>query len=558
MSIAGNRARPLVGEVAVPHALAVVAVGAAAAASLVVVLGRHFNFVFDEWAFVLDGPSWTAGSLLVPVNEHLVVVEKLLYWPLLRTVGLRDHVPYLVMNAIAHGLTGIALFVLLRRRAGPLPAPLLSLVVLFLGRGADDILLAVQLGFVGSVLCGLVAMILLDAEGAGTLRLVAAAVAMTASLGFSGNGPFYLAAIAVDLLVDPGRRRYLVTLVVPAMLFGAWFVAIGAHASRETITNPYSLSALAALREYVPYGIGAAIAGVFGLSATWTYLVLAAAPAALGLRYALARRRPSTHAVGAAAGLVAMYSVIGSVRYVFGTAESAESRYVYVAAPFVAIIVAEVLRDMPWTRLWRVAIAGVFLAALGLNVLVLLRSAADRDQFFATLENPELAALEAFREAPGIDTNARVDLDTMPRVIVGRYFLAWDAFGPAVPPATTGGLDRLPHDRVDKVVADVFGPTVRTSVAEATATSGCVAGQSDVSLTVPSGADAVLTSTVPGDATVYLGYFDPRNVPAAVSLEVAAGQPVRVHLPDGGPGVRWRVRVVLPKAASGTLCPTSG
>src|SRR5581483_6645218 len=168
---------------------------------------------------------------------------------------------------------GCLLYLHVRRRSGALLGLLAAALLLFLGPGWENVLWAFQIGFLGSILFGLLAWLLLDrpAPLAGGL----AAASLLLSVMSSGVGLFFLVAIAAELAVDPGRRRWLVALAPAAAAYVAWFLLIG-HAYSSVHRSPYSPEAIRSLTTYVPLGIGAAAVGLFGFGLAYSSLGLAA------------------------------------------------------------------------------------------------------------------------------------------------------------------------------------------------------------------------------------------------------------------------------------------
>src|SRR5690242_19363531 len=90
-----------------------------AAFVLILVLGRHATFFFDEWDFVLGRQGHSADVFLKPHNEHISVIPVLVYKAFFETVGLEHHWPYLAVLALMHVAVAACGFVLARRRVGP-------------------------------------------------------------------------------------------------------------------------------------------------------------------------------------------------------------------------------------------------------------------------------------------------------------------------------------------------------------------------------------------------------------------------------------------------------
>ena len=132
-------------------------------------LDRDLWFFGDEWDFLVRrgltyGPA-NPRSIWFPHNEHWSTLPILLWRGLYNTFHLSSYWPYLVPLL----LTGIGVMHVtwrLCRRAGVEIWVATAAVGLlgFLGAGAEDLTSAFQIGFVASVLFGLLAFDLLDAR----------------------------------------------------------------------------------------------------------------------------------------------------------------------------------------------------------------------------------------------------------------------------------------------------------------------------------------------------------------------------------------------------------
>src|SRR5438093_4713302 len=267
------------GAVRIRHARIIVAAGAAIAALAILLLSRNFNFYFDEWDFILAAPDWTWLSFLQPHNEHPVVIPKLIYAALLNTFGLHAYWPYMAVLLALHATNAFLLFELVRRRSGDLIGVAAAALMLFLGAGWENLLWAFQMTFVGSVACGLGALLALQRMSG--QRGIAAVVALTtASILFSGIGLFFAVAVAAQMAIDKDRRRDLLWLAPIAVALAIWYVTLG---RTGTPTNPPpSVMNLTIAPVYVLWGLGAALAALIGEGGWWSAVALVPALAAIG------------------------------------------------------------------------------------------------------------------------------------------------------------------------------------------------------------------------------------------------------------------------------------
>ncbi len=411
-------------DVRVPHARLLVVAAAVTVCAAILWLSRGFTFYFDEWTFILPADtSWT--HYLQPHNEHPVMLPRLIYAALLNTVGMRSYVPYMAVLLALHATNVVLLFAVIRRRAGDLIAVAAAFLMLVLGAGWENLLWAFQMAFVGSVACGLGALLVIETERG---RAWLAMLLLFGSLMFSGIGLFFLVAAAIRLALTPARRRNLVWLAPVAVAVGAWYLAYG-HTGAPP--KPVSLSSNAALLPlYVLWGLGASAAGLFGEGGFFGPAVLVLALAAMGFTWR--RRPPDAFAIGISVAMVSFYFVLGLNRGQIGYEQSGAGRYVYEGAVFWLLLLADAARGLPWRGTWRPALtACLFLACFSSSVLLYTWAVAKTAQM--QRETADLQALAAERTDPCLDPNGAVDLLVMPQVTSPpAYYGAVDRYGDPV------------------------------------------------------------------------------------------------------------------------------
>jgi len=424
-------------DVRVPHARLLVVAAAVTVCAAILWLSRGFNFYFDEWTFILPADtSWTV--YLQPHNEHPVMLPRLIYAALLNTVGMRSYVPYIAVLLALHATNVVLLFELIRRRAGDLIAVAAAFLLLVLGAGWENLLWAFQMAFVGSVACGLGALLVIETERGSTWL---AMLLLFGSLMFSGIGLFFLVAAAIRLALTPARRRDLVWLAPVAVALGAWYLAYG-HTGAPP--KPVSLSSNAALLPlYVLWGLGASAAGLFGEGGFFGPAVLVLALAAMGFTWR--RRPPDAFAIGISVAIVSFYLVLGLNRGQIGYEQSGAGRYVYEGAIFWLLLLADAARRLPWRGTWRPALtACLFLACFSSSVLLYTWAVAKTAQM--QRETADLQALAAERTDPCLNPNGTVDLLVMPQVTSPpAYYRAVDRYGD--PAAGTPAIRDADFDR---------------------------------------------------------------------------------------------------------------
>jgi len=388
---------------------------------------RGYIFYFDEWTFIQStDSSWT--YYLQPHNEHPAMIPMLIYAALLNTVGLRTYVPYMAVLLALHATNVVLVFELVRRRAGDVVGIAAALFLLVLGAGWENLLWAFQMGFMGSVACGLGALLVVVARSE---RMWLAMGLLFASLMFSGIGLFFWGAAAVWLALTPARRRQLVWLAPIAVVFAGWYLAIGHTGGPGTPAPPQSLAdRVATLPLYVVWGLGASLGGLIGEGGDLGLVLLLPALATIGLTWR--RHQPDAFVLGIVAAMIAFYVVLGLNRAQFGYQQSGAGRYVYEGAIFWLLLLADAARNLPWRGTWRPAlVAGAFLVCFSsgatLYTYVIAKSV------LMTRQAADMQALAAERTDPCLNPGAAVDSLVMPAVKSARtYYRAIDRYGDPV------------------------------------------------------------------------------------------------------------------------------
>ncbi len=371
-------------------------------------LDRHLWFYGDEWDFLANRGLFAKASIWAPHNEHWSTLPILLWRGLFSAFHLSSYWPYLVPTLLAH----VAVVHLVWRRclrdgAHPWVATALALLIGLLGAGWEDLMWAFQIGFIGSLMFGLLAMDIGDRASAGWRRDVGVSAAATAALMCSAVGVVTTLALAVTLALRRPWRQTVRVLFAPTLAFVIWWDRIG-RTGPVTMKDSVTPSVLQGLAPFVARQLENAV-GTGSIAVGKVTLVLLGVWAVVHLP-ALLRRSPGALALAVAA--LALVVLAGLARDRHGPL-FAPSRYVYVELVLLAPVIALALSpgalrrqavDAPAVRarrrgdIWRSASSWLAPAALVLlgafiagNVVAAVTNAGQRT---ADVQSVKLQTLE--------------------------------------------------------------------------------------------------------------------------------------------------------------------
>lgn len=170
-------------------------------------LGRYTWFALDEWYLLARSPRGGLRYYLGSYNQHWVTLPLLLYRLLWRLVGLNSYRPYQACILMLHVTVAFLLRAIMRRvGVRPWTATLVASILLFFGSGSRNILVAFQITLVGSIVFGLVHLLLSDRVGALGRFDVIGLVAGLMGLMCSGVGVSMVFAVGVAAYIRRGWR----------------------------------------------------------------------------------------------------------------------------------------------------------------------------------------------------------------------------------------------------------------------------------------------------------------------------------------------------------------
>ena len=432
----------------------------AVAAAVTLVLASKMTFYADTWELLINRRDPAVDTLLQPHNEHLIAIPVLITQLCLRLFGMTSAMPEYVLLTLTLLATASLLYVYVKRRVGPWPALFAAVLLLFLGPAWEVLLWPFEITFVGPVLFGLATLLALERKD--PRGDVAACLFLVVSLGFSSLALPFIVAAAVAILQGPRqtwlRRAYVVA--VPVLLFVLWYIGWGHDADSQR-----SLHNVLVSPRFVLDSIAVSVSALFGFSVglvshtlgvAWKWAALVALVVALAYRL---WKKP-----GFSPGLWPVVAAAGTNWFLTAFNASAgrdpgASRYQYVGAVFVLMILANLLQGARFSRrtLW---IAGaVTLAAVGAN-LASLKQGSDNLRQQALLTRSGTAAIEIARDSvdPGFQLNPElVGTSSLINVFAGSYLEAVGEYGsPAYSPADLDAGPAQARRRTDLVLSQAL------------------------------------------------------------------------------------------------------
>lgn len=423
------------------------------------VVQSGFTFFQDEWNFVIHRQGFNAPAFFDPNDVHPVPLVAAIYKLCLAVFGMTSVGPERVIAVLVYATTAILLFAYVRRRLGDWLALLLAVLLLFLGPAWNVLIWPFEMTLVGSACAGLGALLALerDDRAGDFLACFLLIVAMAcSSLGIS----FALAA-GVDVVLK-WRRRGLARLYVPAVslvLYVIWYLTYG-----HKVPSSVSLTNIGDTPLFVAESIGSAITSLTGLNAaspsaesfahaSWgqPLLVAVVVLTTLWLRRHHDRVSPRIWVV-ATAGL--SFWVLGGFNFIPGR-EPTASRYQYIGAIFVVLILAELFRGVRLSGRAILVLSGLAAVAFVSN-LVPLKDGVVLFEQQNELARGELGAIEIARDSvdPAFALTPEIaGTETLTPIDAGSYLAAVDAHGsPAASPSEIASLSPGARKQVDIVL----------------------------------------------------------------------------------------------------------
>jgi hypothetical protein len=434
------------------------AAAALVSAGLLISYGARLSFISDDWELLVRRHGLSAGLFFEPYAEHILVGPTLVWKLLLGLFGMGSATPFYAVSIATFVLSAILLFAYARSRVGDWLALLAAVLVLFLGAAFEDLLLASQIGYFGSMAAGLGVLLALDRESEDGDRVACALLVV--SIAFSSLGLIFVAGAFADLLLGrrPRERRLYIPLL-PLALWGLWWAGWGHDAESHL-----SADNLRGVPSYVFDAAAAGFTSLFGLATgdgsepdqphlIWGRLALIGVVILGAVKVARERR--------VSRGLAVVLVLALALWVVAALNRSPErfptsSRYQYPSAVFILLVAAELLRGVKVPPpLVVAAAAGTFLAAVG-GVSLMNRELTERWEPATDAIRYSLAAVEI--AGPSADPAFPVSFPPRVTVSADRYLDAVSDHGsPAFDEAELAG--RPPEERLaaDLTLASALG-----------------------------------------------------------------------------------------------------
>lgn len=449
-----------------PRRASLVVLAAAMAVSVVTLLyfGRGQYFSTDEWLYVGDFPGWGLGSLFHPDNGHLFVLANVVLNASLSLFG-NDYLPLRVFSALLVQVNGGLVYLVVRRRVGPVLALAPAVLLLFLGSSYEIVLQAFSINSLMAIGFGLCAMLALDREDRRG-DVIAGAMLVLSVLSFEW-GLFFAAGAAVEMWTRPNRpppARFAI-VAIPFAIWLAWRAWAPSEPGDDiTLLNIGTLFTSIGL---VSASMLASITGLFRVPNLFSptiepdWGIPLAVAAAIGLvAWLRSGLRPSARFYSLATSLFLFWlSLALTVSMYRGPTTN---RYVYGDALIFFLLVAEMLRGVRIPHSAYAAVAAVLAFSLVAN-FVQLRDGGSYVRGIDEVNDAKLGALEIVRGqvSPGFRADAWSPGESLTvglTVTAAQYFSAADehgAFGTS--PAGLLSAGGAPAAAADQTIARALG-----------------------------------------------------------------------------------------------------
>ena len=488
--------------------------------AVILYLDRSNWFLGDEFEFFGRMQPGSSLNLLVPHNGHWSTVPILMTLALYKLYGLRDFLPYALMDVAAHLAVVHLLWRWMRRLgADPWVATGLAAVFVVVGGGVENVWSWFQVSFVLPVALGLATALLVDHTEPGSGRDLLSWPLGVAAVMCSGVGVIMVFLCALLALLRRGWRAAFVVAVLPAAVYLAWFAAIGRN---YLSLQPGPIWQHFLVFDYAWTGLTSAVGATVGWSGFGPVLFVG-----LLVWLFLERRRvrSGTAFVFASAGVALLYFVLlGIDRVTAGLWESTLTRYGYIGIALLLPATAEVL-----TCLARRGVTGrvVVLCACALAAVGSVGSWATFLQAWnpitTTTRGQVLAAAHLIQSGAPLAVNGGAGVEP-----VHSGNLTVDMLRSMI---STGSISTTaPVSSTDMLNAELFIQVSISSTAPAGTDQGPSVDPASIPLVATTGNDCVSAGSASGTSVLQLDF----SGPGAVSMSPEQSGDLTVQLTLAG------------------------
>ena len=318
-------------------------------------------FFYDEWDFLkLD-----SGNLFAPHVEHWSTSPALIYDGLRTVFGLHSYYPFATLVIIAHLAAAHLIWQVARASgANDWVATTTTAIFVVLGSGSENILWAFQIGFVGAMAFGLLAVRLANRRELSRSRFLAILAISLFSLTWSGTSIPLVVATGLVLWRRTGWRRAAIFVAVTASVYLVWFALAAPEIGDTGGLGLYKVFVLMPLFVGVVFFVGFPYTfPIIGVGQVIVVAVAAWAVTALVRRRGVSQLVPA-FSLGAAALVFAVLTAYS--RATLSVASGASSRYIYtiflLTLPLMAVALSRLLgnrrKAVGWSSVILIVFAG--------------------------------------------------------------------------------------------------------------------------------------------------------------------------------------------------------
>ena len=184
-------------------------------------LGDDFAMLTNRYFAAADG-DWSQ-ALLLPHNDHLLVIPVLVFIGLGKMFGLDNHLVYMLPAIFMHIAILFAVGIILKKRcASTLTALSAVCCVAFMSAGYEVLMMATNMAHVAPIFLGLYQLILVDHDGDIAKRDIVAATLGVIAVLCAGTSIPLIVMIALFLVLQRQFKRAALVAAPPAMLWLMW------------------------------------------------------------------------------------------------------------------------------------------------------------------------------------------------------------------------------------------------------------------------------------------------------------------------------------------------